>query len=45
MSGIARKRVQSYELNEEENVVPLSVNITVGATQTNDVNIHEMATN
>lgn len=45
MSGIARKRVQSYELNEAENFVPLSVNITVGATQTYDVNIHEMATN
>lgn len=30
---------------EDENVVPLSSTITVGATQTTDVNIHEMASN
>jgi hypothetical protein len=30
---------------ETENVVPLSATITVGATQTTDVNVHEMAAN
>ncbi len=30
---------------EAENVVPLSATITVGATQTTDVNIHEIAAN
>lgn len=30
---------------EDENVFPLSSTITVGATQTTDVNIHEMASN
>ncbi len=30
---------------EAENIVPLSATITVGATQTNDVNVHELAAN
>jgi hypothetical protein len=30
---------------EAENVVPLSATITVGATQTTDINVHEMAAN